>query len=301
MSAAAPLTPEEQTVHDGLKQHITMLSEVIGERSTFRPGGLEATARYIEDQLRKFGYTTRPRPFPVEGQEVRNIEVEVPGLRRPDQIVILGAHYDSVDCPAANDNASGVAGVLEAARLLSSRRFKRTLRFVLFVNEEPPHYKGPHMGSFVYARECRERNENIVAMVNLETIGYYSDDPGSQRYPLFFNRRWFRFLPRRGNFVAFVGNFPSWRLAWRMHRQFRRFTKFPAWWLPAPDTMEGPGMSDHWCFWQQGFPAIMVTDTAFFRYHHYHLPTDTVDKIVFPPTARVVTAVAKALAALAGG
>jgi Zn-dependent M28 family amino/carboxypeptidase len=300
MALKRPLTEEEQSVSAGMRRHIGMLAEVIGQRNLDRPGGLEAAARYIEDTLRSYGYSPRPRAYTVRGKEVRNIEVEIAGESRPDDILIVGAHYDSVDCPAANDNASGVAGVLEIARLLAGRKFRRTLRFVLFVNEEPPFYKSVHMGSLVYARGCKARNERICGMINLETIGCYSDEANSQRYPHPFQKRAFWFLPRRGNFVAFVGNIRSWRFTWKVRRLFKRTARFPSLWLPAPESIEGPGMSDHWCFWQQGYPAVMVTDTAYFRYDHYHKQTDTLDKINFPETARVVGGVAGVVRRLAG-
>ena len=272
-----------------------MLSDVIGIRNTDRPGGLEAAARYIEDTLRPF--RIRPRA-PLPRRPPRSAEtskVEIPGTRHgggADLHSSLRNHYDSVDCPAENDNGSGVAGLLEVARLLAGRRFRRTIRLVFFVNEEPPYYKGPNMGSLVYARDCRERNDNILGMINLETIACYSGAPGSQRYPAPFNRRWFWFLPKRGNFITFVGDFASWRFTWKVRRLFKRAAKFPSLWFPAPASIEGPGMSDHWSFWQQHYRGVMVTDTAYFRYDHYHKPSDTIDKLDLPRTARVVTGIA---------
>ncbi|MGN6370637.1 MAG: M28 family peptidase [Phycisphaerae bacterium] len=300
MARRKTLTEAEEQVREGLHRHLTMLSDVIGIRNTDRPGGLEAAARYIEDTLRRCGYTPRPLPYHAGRHEVRNIEVVIEGTRRPEQIFILGAHYDSVDCPAANDNGSGVAGVLEVARLLAGKRFRRTVRLVFFVNEEPPYYKGPDMGSLVYARKCRERNDDIRGMINLETIACYSDAPGSQRYPVPFNSRWFWFLPKRGNFITFVGDLASWRLTWQVRRVFKRAAKFPSLWFPSPAHIEGPGMSDHWSFWQQGYRGVMVTDTAPFRYDHYHKPSDTIDKLDLPRTARVVAGMAAVMERLAG-
>lgn len=300
MRPKRPLSAEEQSVHDGLHRHLTMLTDVIGVRNVARPGALEASARYIEDTLRSFGYAPQPHAYTIGNATVRNIEVEIPGTRHPDRIYIVGAHYDSVDCPAANDNGSGVAGTLEIARLLAGKRFRCTLRFVLFVNEEPPFYKSKNMGSLVYANRCKARNENIRGVINLETFACYTDAPSSQRYPYPFQKRWFFFLPKRGNFVAFVGNTSSWRFIWKTRSLFKRFTRFPSLWLPAPERIEGPGMSDHWSFWQNGYPALMVTDTAYFRYDHYHKPTDTIDKLNLPATSRVVTGLAKVVERLCG-
>jgi Zn-dependent M28 family amino/carboxypeptidase len=298
--ALRALTPEEEAVAAGLERHITMLSEVIGVRNLDRPGGLEAAARYIENTLRGWGYEPAPDAFVCMGKEVRNIVVEVKGRRDREKILIVGAHYDSVDCPAANDNGSGVAGVLEVARLLAGKTFGKTVRFVFFVNEEPPFYKSKNMGSLVYARRCRERGDEIVGMINLETIGCYSDAAGSQKYPYPLNKKWFWFLPRRGNFISFVGDFRSWGFTWKVRRLFKRAARFPSLWIAAPAGMEGPGMSDHWCFWREGYRALMVTDTAYFRYDHYHKQTDTVDKIDFPRTGRVVSGIARAVEKLAG-
>jgi Zn-dependent M28 family amino/carboxypeptidase len=290
-----------------LRSDVEMLAEVIGERNTSRPGGLEAAAKFIEDRLAKLQYEVKRQEYRVGSHVVRNIEVEIPGDNRADEILILGAHYDSIDCPAANDNASGVAGVLEAARAWSpvdgaGTRFNRTVRLVFFVNEEPPFYKGELMGSVRYARRCRAKGEK-VRLINLETIGCYYGDQGSQRYPQMNNgilRMGLKMMPKRGNFVVFTGDLKSWRLALGVCRQFKRKTGFPAVWFAAPKSVEGPGMSDNWSFWQEGYRAIMVTDTAFLRYPYYHTPLDLPDKMNFACMTRVVGGVIGAVEALAG-
>jgi Zn-dependent M28 family amino/carboxypeptidase len=296
-----------------LRRHVEMLSEVIGIRNTQRPGGLEAAACYIEGHLRTLGYTVGRQEFTAGTRTVRNIDAQIPGTRRPGEILLLGAHYDSVDCPAANDNGSGVAALLEAAtqwaggpsqeggeEIRGRRSFARTLRLVFFVNEEPPFYKGPYMGSLRYARRCRANHENIVGLVNLETIGCYYQDPGSQRYPD-PRFRWIRWLlPSRGNFVVFTGNLASWKLALSTYRRFKRRARFPALCLPAPGSIPGPDMSDQWSFWQVGYPAIMVTDTAFLRYPYYHDPEDLPKHMNFPCMTRVVRGLLEAVADLAG-
>jgi Zn-dependent M28 family amino/carboxypeptidase len=287
-----------------LHRHVDMLAGVIGERNVpHRYGALEATARYIEDTLTSFGYAPTAQEFPAYGKPVRNIECEIVGRKHPRRIWIVGAHYDSIDgSPAADDNASAVAGVLEVARLLAGTSCRDTVRFVAFVNEEPPFYKGPEMGSTVYAKRCRERDEDIRGMINLEMIGYYRDERGTQDYPLPLGRPpWKWLLPTRGDFIAFVGNFPSFWLTRRCKRLFRRSVRFPALWVAAPNRIDGTGMSDHWSFWQQGYPAVMVTDTAFFRNPHYHKPSDTPDKLDYPRMAQVTTGLAGMLRRLAGG
>lgn len=151
------------------------------------------------------------------------------------------------------------------------------------------------MGSVVYAKRCRERNENVVGMLSLETIGCYSDAKGSQKYPAPFNL----FFPSRGNFIGFVGNRGSKRFVRDVVKSFRRHTKFPSEGVAAPERITGIGWSDHWAFWQQGYPGLMVTDTAPFRYVHYHEPTDTPDKIDYDRTARVVAGMARVVTELA--
>lgn len=290
-------------VEKNLRAHVDLLAGVIGERNAWRrPGALEGSARYIEDQFRKSGYTPSTQRYMADGVEVRNIEVEVKGERHPKRIWIIGAHYDTVDgSPGADDNTSAVAGVLEVARLLAGMRLRDTLRFMAFVNEEPPYYKGDLMGSLVYAKQCKERAEDIRGMVNLEMIGCYKDEVGSQRYPPRLNRKpWKWILPARGNFISFVGNFDSFWMTRRCRKLFKRSVRFPSLWLPAPSRVEGAGMSDHWSFWQQGYKAVMVTDTAFFRYKHYHKESDTPDQLDYERMATVVRGVAGVMRGLVG-
>ena len=171
------------------------------------------------------GYKVNRQSYQARGEPCHNLEVEIPGKTRGGEIVVVGAHYDSVSgCVGANDNGSGVAAVLALARAWSGRESARTLRFVAFVNEEPPFFQTEQMGSLVYARHCRQRNDNIVAMLSLETIGCYSDEPGSQKYPFPLGM----FYPSRGNFIGFVGNTANRRLVQQCIKTFRRLVAFPS-------------------------------------------------------------------------
>jgi hypothetical protein len=278
-----PLSPEEAEIQRRLERHVRTLAGEIGERSASRPGSLESAARYLEQELRGLGHAVETQE--VEGPAVRNLVAELRGRQRADEIVVVGAHYDSVvGCPGANDNASGTAAVLELARLFKGRAPSRTLRFVLFVNEEPPHFLTDAMGSRRYAARAKSRGENISAMLSLETIGYYTDAEGSQKYPFPFDR----FYPNRGDFIGFVGNLQSRALVRRCVSAFRRTTSFPSEGLAAPGWITGIGWSDHSSFWEQGYAAAMVTDTAFFRYPAYHTPADTPEKLRYDRAARVV-------------
>jgi Zn-dependent M28 family amino/carboxypeptidase len=298
-----PLTAREQQTRARLRRDVEMLSEVLGPRNWKHHGALEASARFIEDRLTSLGFSPTAQRYKVFGKEVRNIIAEIPGHhpRAGRDIFLLGAHYDSVECPAANDNASGVAGVLEAAHRFAGNSFRRTVRLVFFVNEEPPFYKGNDMGSLRYARLCRQNHERIRGLVNLETVGCYYAGEGSQHYP---EHPWIdkarRFLPKQGNFVVFTGDFRSARLTFALYRRFKKHTRFPALWFPSPRSVMGPDMSDHWSFWQVGYPGVMVTDTAFMRYPHYHTQNDLPSKMNFDAMTRVTAATIESLADLAG-
>jgi len=295
LDPAPPLSAEERIIHDKLKDHMGELVGRIGERNVWRYEKLADAARYIREALEASGYEVRTQGFESRGRTVENIEAELPGDGAPQAIVVVGAHYDTVaGTPGANDNGSGVAAVLEIARMLADTAPARTVRFVAFANEEPPFFYGEEMGSNVYAGRSRERGEEIKAMLALETIGFYTDEAASQRYPFPFGL----FYPDTGNFVGFVGNLSSRSLVRRALGTFRATTAFPSEGVAAPGWMAGVHWSDHWSFWQAGYPAIMVTDTALYRYPHYHAATDTPDRLDYDSFARVTAGLAKVVAEL---
>jgi hypothetical protein len=293
-----PLSAGLWQVRDRLQRHVEMLAGEIGERHVWRLGALEEAAQYIEDELGRAGYHVASQSYQALHAAVRNVHAEVPGHERADEIVVLGAHYDSVvGCPGANDNASGVAALIELARLAAGRRFACTVRFVAFVNEEPPFYFTGSMGSRVYARQSRAQGDRIVAMLSLETMGCYSDRRGSQRYPFPFGLLY----PRTGNFIAFVGNMRSRALVRRCVGAFRRAARFPSEAAAAPGYLPGVFWSDHWSFWREGYRAVMVTDTAPFRYPHYHTAADTPAQVDYERLARVVDGLTGVVNELAHG
>jgi len=282
-----PLTSGEKALAAALKQHV----EAIGSRphNIEHPEELEKAARYIETSLEALGYTVNRQPFTVDETTVRNIEVVISPASADSKVptIVVGAHYDSCgDAPGANDNASGVAAVLELARLLKELDGKtpKRIRLVLFVNEEPPYFQTPDMGSVRYAAELKAKGENIVAMYAFDDIGYYSSDPGSQHYPPPFDR----IFGNKGDFIAFIAMIGSRELLNRTVASFRSHTAFPSVGGFAPGFVTGIDWSDHWSFAEQGFQALMITDTAIFRYPHYHRPTDTPDKVDAEKLARVV-------------
>ena len=293
--ALPPLTAEESLLRDRLRQDVHLLAKEIRERNTMHYRALARTAQLITARFRELGWQVLEETYQIEGQEMVNIVAEVKGTIRPDQIVLIGAHYDSAPgSPGANDNATGVAAVLELARKFRHAKPVRTLRLVAFVNEEPPFFLTDTMGSLVYARRAKERGDKIVAMLSIETIGYYSDHPKSQQYPNPFSL----FYPNTGNFIAFVSDIGSRDLLRRAVSTFRETTQFPSEGVAAPAGISGIGWSDHWSFWKTGYPAIMVTDTALYRYPHYHDHSDTPDKVDFDRMARVVQGIGRVVADL---
>jgi hypothetical protein len=282
-----PLTDEERALAGVLRRHVETIAA--REHNLRHYDELEKVARYIESTLMSYGHSVGRQEFFFDDSAVRNIDVVIePRADIADpEVIVVGAHYDSgVGTPGANDNGSGVAAVIELARLLRDRTGSgtRRIRLVLFVNEEPPYFKTEDMGSLHYARSLKQRNERVVAMYSLETIGFYSSAPDSQRYPAPFNL----IFPDRGDFVAFVGTVYARALVWETIRSFRSHTAFPSIGGIAPNAVPGIDWSDHWAFEQVGFPAMMVTDTAPFRYPHYHQLTDTPDKVDMESLARVV-------------
>ncbi len=289
-----PLTPEEAALAASLKRHIATIAE--REHNVAHYDELEKVARYIEAALTSLGYAVGRQEFSADGKPVRNIDVTVePARENADpEVIVVGAHYDSAPgSPGANDNASGAAAVIELARLLRDLDGSagKRIRLALFVNEEPPYFRTEAMGSLNYARALAQRNERVVAMYSLETIGFYSSEPGSQVYPAPFGL----IFPDRGDFVAFVGLLGSRALVRETMRSFRAHTGFPTIGGVAPGFVPGIGWSDHWAFAERGFQAVMITDTAPFRYPHYHRPSDTPDKVDAESLARVVKGIERVI------
>lgn len=293
----APPSSEELQVLTNLRADATYLAGNLGERNLDRYKNLNSAAQYIEDSFRSLGYLPQNEEFTVQGMAVRNIVVEIHGGQRANEIVLVGAHYDSVyGCPGADDNATGVAALLEIARELRGQTPSRTIRLVAWVNEEPPYFQTPTMGSWVNAKRAHQRNDNIIAAISLETIGTYTDAPDSQHYPAGFSL----FFPSRGNFVGFVGNLSSRSLVRESIERFRKTTQFPSEGIAAPAGMTGIGWSDHWSYWQEGYPAIMISDSALFRNPNYHRLSDTPEKLNYESMSRVVIGIGKLVKYLGG-
>jgi Zn-dependent M28 family amino/carboxypeptidase len=280
-----------------LRRHVVALAADIGERHVGRPRALHAAEAYIAGEFAATGYEVVRQTYVAEGVASSNLEVTLPGGALGNEILLAGAHYDTVPgSPGADDNASGVAALIEIARALRETRCERTVKLVAFVNEEPPFFYWGEMGSRVYARAARARGDDIRVMLSLEMLGCYSDAPGSQRYPPLLGF----FYPKAGNFIGFVSNLRSRRALREVVRAFRSASDFPAESLASPALVPGVSWSDQLSFWRAGYRAVMVTDTAFYRYPHYHRATDTPEKLDYARMARVVEGLAGAIATLAG-
>lgn len=292
-----PLTPNQELIRAGLQRHVQALAGDIGVRSDETYPNVQRAAAYIERRLKDLGFTVMSQEYAARDHTYRNIEATLPGVPgHAHEVVILGAHYDTAEgAPGADDNASGVAGVLELARIFAQEHQARTIRFVFFPNEEPPSFPTADMGSRQYATAARERNDQIVAMLSIESIGYYDLDKGSQRYPFPLNLAY----PDVGDFIGFVSNLRSRSLLHRAIGAFRAHAALPTQGAAAPSWVPGVWWSDHWSFWRVGYPAIMITDTAPYRNPFYHTPQDTPDKLDYDRMARVVHGLTHVVRALA--
>lgn len=286
----------EQTVRIEVERTLRKLAEEIGERNHRRYCGLIAAETFIADELRSLAYPVTTQTFHCDGVDMTNVAAEKKGSLRPNIILVVGAHYDTVyGTGGADDNSSGVAALLAIARLLKDRDLPITIRFVAFANEENPFTKiWEEMGSYHYARLCHERGEKIIGMISLEMLGYYSDEPGSQHYPSPFNL----LFPDVGNFIGFVGNLRSRAWVRSCIGAFRKHCRFPSEGAAVPEKFRDIARSDHWSFWQFGYPALMITDTSNFRNRLYHTDKDTPAIIDFDRLARVTVGLAEMVTSL---
>ncbi len=275
-----------------LRESVEALAGRIGERSVFRPEALARARDWILAELSRAGYEADLQGYRVGDRIVSNVVAERPGSDPTAPPLILGAHYDTAPgTPGADDNASGVAALLAVAEALRDQPARAPIRFVFFANEEPPFFQTIDMGSWRYAQELKRKRERINGMLSLEMLGFYSTEPKSQSYPPGVS--WF--YPDHGDFIALVGDLKSIPFVRRVRSAL---AGFPVQSACLPRWVPGIDFSDHWSFWESGFPAAMLTDTAFYRNSHYHLPTDTPDRLDYARLASLTDAIAKAALAL---
>lgn len=293
----APLDDAQRTLAVNLEAHLRAVASE--PHNLAHPQALERAALYIEEALAGLGYDVRWQVFDVAGHQVRNIEVVLHPGDSAARTLVIGAHYDSADdSPGANDNGTGVAALLEMARMLSERPLdpKQRVRLVFFVNEELPYGKTENMGSLRHARSLVAQDEAVTGMIALETLGYFSSIKGSQRLPFPFN--WF--YSDRGDFVAFIGLPGARAFLGDSVKAFRASGVFPSTGTIAPKSIEGADLSDHWSYHQIGVPALMITDTALYRNPFYHQPFDTPDTVDYASLARITQGLDAMVRALAG-
>ena len=296
MTKSTQQTYSADEIEGNLRLHVDRLAGLIGPRTLQKPKSIQATVGYIESQWVSLGYNVERENYEAQGIMATNLIVERVGAKS-DEIVLLGAHYDTVGTtPGADDNASAVAVMLEVSRLLRDYQGKKAVRYVAFACEEPPYFNLGDMGSQRHALLSRQRGDKIAGMLCLEMVGYYRDEVGSQKVPLGIPRWLHRFFPQRGNFLAAVGNLNSCSLCWRFRRGFKRAArKMPLFSICLPEKIREIRLSDNSSFWDQGYPALMLTDTSFLRNPHYHQATDTPDTLDYQRMTQVTFGVAGAL------
>jgi Zn-dependent M28 family amino/carboxypeptidase len=272
---------------------VTRLAGDIGARTYRDLDRLARTSTYLSEQFASLGYQVTRQSFVFSGNTYHNIIAELTGNSFPETLLIVGAHYDTVSTtPGADDNASGVAGLLGLARALAGARMERTVRFVAFALEEWPVYRSRRMASYHYALSLKEKNEPVEGMICLEMIGYFCDREGCQHYPFPLMNHVF---PKTGNFISMVGNMRSKSFTEMIAKYFRQGADLPVVTLNAPAIVIGIDFSDHWSFGKFGYKAFMVTDTAFYRNPHYHGPTDLPDTLDYTRMSKVVEGLTTAI------
>ncbi|MBF0465584.1 MAG: M28 family peptidase [Nitrospirae bacterium] len=281
-------------ITENLKNTVYFLSKEIGPRPYSNLNALNKTSDYISASLKSYGYDVSYQPYKYKGNNYKNIYTEIKGNKTPEISIVIGAHYDTVSTtPGADDNSSGVAGLLEIARLLENSTFDKTIRFVAFTLEEPPAFMTKNMGSYVYAKSLKENNENVELMICLEMIGYFSK---KQKYPLPV-LKWF--YPHEGDFILLAGDTNSQHSISKVKNGFRKGTVMPVESITAPRFIPGIDFSDHRSFWKFGYNAIMVTDTAFYRNPNYHRSTDTPETLDYDSITEVVLGLKSAICEIA--
>jgi hypothetical protein len=279
---------------DGLEQHVRVLCEEFSPRDAFHPEQLDRAAAYIRNAFEATGGQTFEQSYSVEQTEYRNVIVRF-GSETSERIVV-GAHYDAIEgAVGADDNASGVAGLIELAHLIDGASLSSTVELVAYTLEEPPFFYTRQMGSAVHARSLKASSVSVRAMLALEMIGYFSDRPKSQGYPMFFLKP---FYPERGNFIVVIGKWGQGRLVRRVETIMQNATSLPVESFVGPRIVPGVNLSDHLNYWSAGYEAAMITDTAFYRNPNYHTRQDVPETLDYERMSHVVEGVYAAVQAI---
>jgi Zn-dependent M28 family amino/carboxypeptidase len=257
---------------------------------------LNQAADYISNEFKKLGLIVEEQRYTTMGAEYKNIIVSF-GPKDAERLIV-GAHYDVCSHQdGADDNASGTAGLLELARMLKwkSPELEYRIDLVAYTLEEPPFFRTDEMGSAVHAKSLHDAGVEVKGMICLEMIGYFSEERGSQDYPIGCLKLVY---PRKGNYIALVGKLGKSKILRQTRRKMRKEMDMKIKSITAPSWVPGIDFSDHLNYWKYGYRAVMVTDTAFYRNKHYHQPTDTAEKLDFDKMADIVAGVFNAITAL---
>ncbi len=279
---------ETRTSIENLKAHVKMLSQTILAKYS-EEENLNQKAAFISAEIAKHTSNFHEQVYAVDGVSYKNIVVTFDGANSDCKTTVIGAHYDTYDyLPGADDNSSGTAGLLELVRLFSNKPPQCDLQLVFYTLEEPPYFRTEHMGSYIHAKSLSDNNIKVNQMISLEMIGYFSDEVGSQAYPV----KGMKYLySDKGDFITLVGDLSQMGITRTLKSSMRNAGDLPVYSINAPSSVPGIDFSDHLNYWHFGYPALMITDTAFNRNENYHTEEDTIEKLDFKRMAQVVDAV----------
>lgn len=279
-----------------LETHVRMLSETFAPRDYTHPGNLDSVAAYIRGEFERTRGRVSGQEYEIEGNTYRNVIVQLGP--ETDERIVVGAHYDAArEFPGADDNASGTAGLIELAHLLDNIPLPMTVELVAYTLEEPPFFRTDKMGSVFHANSLQQRGIPVRMMISVEMIGYFNDDQDSQHYPLSLLSL---FYPTKGNFIVVIGDLGSVADVRRVKLAMHRAIQLPVHSFNAPpDLIAGIDWSDHLSYWDRGYPAVMINNTAFLRNPNYHTENDTPDRLDYQRMAMVVEGIYEAVLDLA--
>jgi hypothetical protein len=281
ISAAISVDPKR------LETHVRTLSESFVPRDESHPENLDRCVAYIRREFESANARVSEQPFTVAGKTYRNVIAHFGPETK--EMVVVGAHYDTAGpLPGADDNASGVAGLLELARLLGNGQLPIRVDLVAYTLEEPPFFRSEQMGSAMHAKGLKREGAVVRVMLSLEMIGYFSDDHNSQHFP---SSVLSLFYPTEGNFISVIGKIGEGMLVRKIKKAMAGATSLPVYSINAPRLIPGVDFSDHLNYWREGYPAVMITDTAFYRNANYHTIGDTAERLDYRRMGQVVEGV----------
>ncbi|WP_345167886.1 M28 family peptidase [Nibribacter koreensis] len=285
MSSVCFAAPQADTTR--IKHHLTTITKTPKPRNYQNLDQLNQTAEYIKNVFTAYADSVSVQEYTVDGQVYKNVIASF-GTENKKR-VIVGAHYDVCgNQQGADDNASGVVGLLELARLLKGQKLNHRVDLVAYTLEEPPYFRTEHMGSYVHAKSLADNKAEVYGMVSLEMIGYFKEEKKSQTYPVGILSL---FYGSRGNYITLVNKFGAGAFAKNFSRRFSSGSLIKSKKFTGPPALPGIDFSDHLNYWKLGYSALMLTDTSFYRNKNYHEPTDTLETLDLTKMAKVIDGV----------